>query len=82
MKLEAFPCEINPRLLPYLVNGDPAGLTDEEIALCDDFADQYPLLSISTEGEPYFGRCEVLNEWGDVIECLCHFQEDPSNEPE
>lgn len=65
-------CNINQHLLPSLINGDDSALSAQEEHQCEQFLSGYP----DTEGplifervlqESFFGKCEVLGSYGDVV---------------
>ena len=71
-------------LLPYLVNDDASGLTDDEIKLADDYCHRNSVSlvcpindSIEEEMQPYFTRYPAIgNEACEVIDCIvmCNLQ--------
>tara|TARA_R100001440_G_scaffold67383_2_gene88669 strand:- start:1240 stop:1494 length:255 start_codon:yes stop_codon:yes gene_type:complete len=66
-------CLINQHLLPSLINGDDSALSAQEEHQCEQFLSAYP----DTEGplifdyipqHPFFGKCEILGSYGEVVE--------------
>ena len=66
-------CLINQHLLPSLINGDDSALSAEEEHQCEQFLSAYPdtkgpLIFEPITQEPFFGKCEVLGSYGEVVE--------------
>ncbi len=61
--------------LCYLFNSDATGLTDEEIALIDQWYTENKVMGITTateqEGEcfPYFSHCPAFGLPAEVVDC-------------
>lgn len=61
--------------LCYLINSDPSGLTDEEIAMVDKWYAGNNVMGICTateqEGEcyPYFSHCPAFGLPAEVVDC-------------
>lgn len=64
--------EIPTYALPYLINGDPTGLDDEDIKNADRFCESFcskGALIFDPNGEPYFSHCPAFGLASDVIDC-------------
>jgi hypothetical protein len=57
---------IGSHFLPALINGDYSGLEDHEIIAIDRWSEEYFGAIYDTEGDEYFGRCEVTGLRGTV----------------
>lgn len=61
--------------LCYLINSDPSGLTDEEMAMVDKWYAENNVMDICTateqEGEcyPYFSHCPAFGLPAEVVDC-------------
>lgn len=78
MKFDTLTVSLPAHWLPYLVNGDPAGLGNAEyVALCRWEADtlrefgHVAYCLPSPDAEPYFARYHDAAEYG-VLACMCH----------
>lgn len=73
--IEAMPCYA----LPYLVNGDPTGLTDEEINDIDEIRsrrkiyDVIPFSDDEPQGQPYFSSVPFFGKPTEVADCIVMF---------
>lgn len=66
-------CNINQHLLPSLINGDDSALSAQEEHQCEQFLSAYtdtegPLIFEPVLKDSFFGKCEVLGSYGDVVE--------------
>ena len=66
-------CNINQHLLPSLINGDDSALSAQEEHQCEQFLSAYtdtegPLIFEPVLQDSFFGKCEVLGSYGDVVE--------------
>lgn len=61
--------------LPYIVNDDPSGLTDEEIQLVDEFISQWQVqvvspIEIDGKPQPEFSYYPLFDKATDVEPCI------------
>ena len=58
--------------LPYLVNSDPSGLTDEDIQQVDELTSRYSkFIVVDCYSDPYFSHRNDVNCLGnDVVDCV------------
>ena len=66
-------CNINQHLLPSLINGDDSALSAQEEHQCEQFLSAYtdtegPLIFEPVLKDSFFGKCEVIGSYGDVVE--------------
>ncbi len=61
--------------LPYLINDDPTGLTDEEIKMVDDFVKQWQVQTVSPievngEAQPELSSYPLFSQAAEVEPCI------------
>ena len=61
--------------LPYLINDDPSGLTDEEIKMVDDFVNQWQVqvaspIEVDGEAQPEFSYYPLFGQAAEVEPCI------------
>lgn len=61
--------------LPYIINADPTGLTDEEIQLVDDFVSQWKVqvvspIEVDGEPQPEFSYYPLFGKATEVEPCI------------
>mgnify|MGYP001195757843 CR=1 FL=1 len=61
--------------LPYLMNDDPSGLTDEEIKMVDDFVNQWQVqvvspIEVDGEAQPEFSYYPLFGQAAEVEPCI------------
>ena len=61
--------------LPYLINDDPTGLTDEEIKMVDDFVKQWQVQTVSPievngEVQPELSSYPLFGQAAEVEPCI------------
>lgn len=66
-------CNINQHLLPSFINGDDSALSAQEEHQCEQFLSAYtdtegPLIFEPVLKDSFFGKCEVIGSYGDVVE--------------
>ena len=68
-QIEVYRYNVGQWFLPYFINGDPADLTDEEIAQADQFVKSLGNYSHfgDYDEEAGFGLDEVSGLYGDVV---------------
>lgn len=71
--IEIDECLINQHLLPSLINGDDSALSAQEEHQCEQFLSAYtdtegPLIFEPILQDSFFGKCEVLGSYGEVVE--------------
>lgn len=61
--------------LPYLINGDASGLTDEDIEEIDNWVQQNGISNVCQPEEeyPYFCTHPAFGKAADVFDCVCYF---------
>ena len=80
-------CAISTHLLPSLINGDDSALSAQEQHQCEQFLSGYadtegPLIFEPVLQDSFFGKCEVLGSYGDVVEVKVFGYKDIESLPE
>ena len=58
--------------LPYLINGDLEGITEEELQKCNDLEQIYEIISAPNEEEPFFAWSNDMDSEGAMcFDCDC-----------
>ena len=61
--------------LPYLINDNPSGLTDEEIKMVDDFVNKWQVqvvspIEVDGEAQPEFSYYPLFGQAAEVEPCI------------